>query len=65
MFGPAFRQNFDNISPGIIMNRRCDIGATRRGGETWGETWGEAWGRGERGWQIDGDGGRIVKGSRR
>ena len=25
---PAFRQNFDNISPATIMNDRCDIGAT-------------------------------------
>jgi hypothetical protein len=25
---PAFRQNFDNISPATTMNDRCGIGAT-------------------------------------
>ena len=52
MLGPAFRQNFDDISPGTIMNSRRDIGATRGGVVE------------VRYEQTDG-GGRVVEGSRR
>jgi hypothetical protein len=35
ILGPAFRQNFDNVSPGSIMNSWCDIGATWRRPRNW------------------------------
>ena len=37
MVDPAFRQNFDEVSPDALVNNQCGVGATCRGrgeGET-------------------------------